>query len=76
MTNRLRRPRRTSLPTQEPETEDPAAAEPADSESATDEPLLEESVTDEPASDAADASQAAPLPTVEWGRRRYRHCVL
>lgn len=53
--------------TQEPETEDPAAAEPADGESATDEPLLEESVTDEPASDAADASQAAPLPTVEWG---------
>lgn len=53
--------------TQEPKTEDPAAAEPADGESATDEPLLEESVTDEPARDAADASQAAPLPTVEWG---------
>ena len=40
--------------------------EPA-AETPTDEPLLEESVTDEPASDAADASQAAPLPTVEWG---------
>ena len=58
--------------------EEPAAAEPDkgesvmdesdEDESAMDEPAAQEPVAEEPAGgDEADASQPAPLPTVEWG---------
>lgn len=53
------------------ETDEPAsdADEPAETdESVTEEPAEEDPATDEPAGgDEADASQPAPLPTVEWG---------
>jgi len=42
--------------------------EPAEEEAVTEEPAEEDPATDEPAGgDKADASQPAPLPTVEWG---------
>lgn len=42
--------------------------EPAEEEAVTEEPAEEDPATDEPAGgDEADASQPAPLPTVEWG---------
>lgn len=53
------------------ETDEPAsdADEPAETdESVAEEPAEEDPATDEPAGgDEADASQPAPLPTVEWG---------
>ena len=50
------------------ETDEPAAAESAEEEAVTEEPAEEDPATDEPAGgDEADASQPAPLPTVEWG---------
>lgn len=50
------------------ETDEPAAEESAEEEAVTEEPAEEDPATDEPAGgDEADASQPAPLPTVEWG---------
>ena len=50
------------------ETDEPAAEESAEEEAVTEEPAEENPATDEPAGgDEADASQPAPLPTVEWG---------
>ena len=50
------------------ETDEPAAEESAEEEAVTEEPAEEVPATDEPAGgDEADASQPAPLPTVEWG---------
>ena len=60
------------------ETDEPAAEKSAEEEAVTEEPAEEEAVTEEPAEedpatdepagdDEADASQPAPLPTVEWG---------
>lgn len=47
----------------EPVAEEPAADEPVAEEPAADEPIVDEPAGD----DEADASQPAPLPTVEWG---------
>lgn len=50
------------------ETDEPAAEKSAEEEAVTEEPAEEDPATDEPAGgDEADASQPAPLPTVEWG---------
>lgn len=50
------------------ETDEPAAEESAEEEAVTEKPAEEDPATDEPAGgDEADASQPAPLPTVEWG---------
>lgn len=50
------------------ETDEPAEEESAEEEAVTEEPAEEDPATDEPAGgDEADASQPAPLPTVEWG---------
>ena len=50
------------------ETDESAAEESAEEEAVTEEPAEEDPATDEPAGgDEADASQPAPLPTVEWG---------
>lgn len=50
------------------ETDESVAEEPAEEEAVTEEPAEEDPATDEPAGgDEADASQPAPLPTVEWG---------
>lgn len=50
------------------ETDEPAAEESAEEEAVTEEPAEEDPAMDEPAGgDEADASQPAPLPTVEWG---------
>ena len=48
--------------------DEPVAEEPAAEEPAAEEPADAEPIVDEPAGDdEADASQPAPLPTVEWG---------
>ena len=50
------------------ETDESVAEESAEEEAVTEEPAEEDPATDEPAGgDEADASQPAPLPTVEWG---------
>lgn len=50
------------------ETDESAAEKSAEEEAVTEEPAEEDPATDEPAGgDEADASQPAPLPTVEWG---------
>ena len=52
----------------EPVAEEPDAEEPAADEPVAEEPADAEPIVDEPAGDdEADASQPAPLPTVEWG---------
>ena len=62
-------PAETDEPAAEKSAEEEAVTEdPAEEEAVTEEPAEEDPATDEPAGDdEADASQPAPLPTVEWG---------